>query len=149
MNKKKKLYQKWWFWICIVVAILIIASIIIYYRNKNINDLKFNLNKEVTTGKLTYYVQEDWKTKENIDGDDTFAYYYPAKNVTLMIGNIKGDDYGYDAANNDFLNGFVEGLEIDDNDFTYIVASPLGFCQEHSLHPTKGGTSTTPLPGRG
>lgn len=116
MEEKKKLYQKWWFWVCIVLFILIMGFIL-NFTNDTSTITSTNLNQKVTIGKLTYYVDNSWENTESIKENTTYNYYYPTNNTMLMVMYQTGDNYGDITTIDSFLDGYVSGMDLNDNDF--------------------------------
>lgn len=79
-KEKTKLYQKCWFWVCIIFIVLIVAFIFNYTYDTSIIT-NVTLNKKVSIGNLTYYINDSWKTKESSDNNVQFKYYYPTNDT--------------------------------------------------------------------
>ncbi len=120
MKKEKNfIYEKWWFWVCIAIVCFIVIGMIEYFNNTiTINKiLQEPLDKEITEGKLTYYVSNNWINKEDSKEDDKYNYYYPTDDTMLMVGYSKIDDYSVDDSNKEeFFNGYFDGMKIKDED---------------------------------
>lgn len=124
---KKTILKTWWFWL-IIVAIIIVIGITVYLKNNETITLTaeekkqsiletVNLNQKVTVGKLTYYIQEDWGNRESVDDDATYEYYYPYNDTMLMITISNGDYYVKNTNVENFLDGFISGMNLSDSDF--------------------------------
>lgn len=112
----KKLIKKWWFWLALITIISTIVvgiSLPILMKDKIIA----NLNEEVTIGKLTYYIQDDWINNETVEGNSRYKYYYPTNDTMLMITINSNKDYQNYKDMNTFLDGYISGLNLDSNDF--------------------------------
>ena len=75
MKKEKNfIYEKWWFWVCIAIVCFIVIGMIEYFNNTiTINKiLQEPLDKEITEGKLTYYVSNNWINKEDSKENDKY-----------------------------------------------------------------------------
>ena len=112
-KKKKALYERWWFWIIVVFIIIIGIIIRITYGTET---LETNLNQEITEGKITYYISNKWKIKENSKEGNIYKYYYPNQNTMIMLMISKMDIYIDDENINDALDGYVKGLNLDTDD---------------------------------
>ncbi len=101
----------------IVVVLAVIAYIVVTFVLDTTETANTNLSQKVTVGKLTYYINNDWDCLEKEDKNITYKYYYPFIDTVLMVMVSKNDIdnyYGYDASNEEFLNGYIDGM---DNDF--------------------------------
>lgn len=113
-KEKTKLYQKPWFWVIIIILLIYIISICT--NNKESTITSANLDKKVTIGKLTYYINGNWDNKENLEENNISKYYYPSSDTMLMVMVIEGEDYGTNTINNSFLDSFLSGMNLNDND---------------------------------
>ena len=68
-------------------------------------------------GKLTYYVDNSWKNTENIEENTTYKYYYPTNTTMIMIMYQTGGNYGDDTTIHSFLDGYISGMDLNDNNF--------------------------------
>lgn len=114
-KEKTKLYQKWWFWLCVVFIVLIVCFIFNYTNDTNII-ANVNLNKKVSIGNLTYYINDSWETKESSDNNVQFKYYYPTNDTMLMIQFNDNGNYGNSSSINNFLDGYVSGMNLNSAD---------------------------------
>lgn len=118
-KEKKSIYKKWWFWVCIVIIGLILIGILEFFNssiaiNKMIEE---PLDKEITEGRLTYYVSNSWRNKEDSKENDKYNYYYPTDDTMLMVGFSQLNDYSVDNSNIDeAINGYFLGMGIKDED---------------------------------
>lgn len=110
-----KFYKKWWFWLGTLLVIVIIGFII----NLNYKTIFTStaLNKKVTVGQLTYYIEEGWESKEDSDGIYKYNYYYPAEDTMLMIMVASSNSYGDDTSINSFLDSYISGMNLNKEDF--------------------------------
>ena len=113
-NEKKAFYEQWWFWLIVVLIIIIGIIIKVIYGT---GTLETELNKEIVEEKLTYYVSDKWKNKEDISETDSYKYYYPSEDSMIMVIISEGDDYGNDESIDIALDGYISGLDLDDEDF--------------------------------
>lgn len=114
-KKKKIFYKKWWFWLLLVIITM--AVIFIIYSENKLNSTTLELNKKVSIGRLTYYVKDDWKNKEENDANYQYEYYYPNENVLIMIMYANNEYYGNDTNIDICLNGYISGLSLNDENF--------------------------------
>lgn len=114
-EKKAKSYQRWWFLFCVVFICLVIGCML-YLNYNNTNKFNVDLNQKITIGKLTYYIQEDWNNKERLNENATYKYYYPTDDTLLMITIETGNNYGNNVSIEDFLDGFISGLDLNNGD---------------------------------
>lgn len=119
VKKKKNFYKKWWFWCCISLLLIVCIFIYIYYlsNNKTIVD-DTNLNKKVTLGRLSFYIDDSWETKEESEGNTIYEYYYPNEDTMLMVQYDVDEIYEDSSDINEFLDGYVSGLEQESENIT-------------------------------
>ncbi len=118
-KEKKSIYKKWWFWLCIVIIGLILIGIIESFNssiaiNKMIQE---PLDKEITEGRLTYYVSNSWRNKEDSKENEKYSYYYPTDDTMLMVGYTKLNEYSVDTLNVDeAFDAYFSGMGIKEED---------------------------------
>ena len=118
-KEKKSIYKKWWFWACIVIIGLILIGLIESFNsaiaiNKIIQE---TLDKEITEGRLTYYVSNNWRNKEDSKENNKYNYYYPTDDTMLMVEFAKLNNSSVDDSNKEeFFNGYFDGMKIKDED---------------------------------
>ena len=118
MEKEKvAIYKKWWFWLSILLIIIAVAIACIYYL-KSISKIirNTNLSQKVTLGKLSYYVDDSWETRTEVDGDNKYEYYYPTDDSMLLVSYSKDEIYEESSDISVFSEGYISGLEIDEQD---------------------------------
>ena len=95
---------------------MIIVFVLGFTNNTSIVT-SINLNQKVTIGKLTYYIDDKWKSSERIKENITYKYYYPTNDTMLMVVYQSGNNYGNDTTIDSFLDGYISGMDLKDNDF--------------------------------
>lgn len=119
LEGKKPVYKKWWFWCCITLLLIVCIFICVNYvsNNKEILDVT-NLNKRVTLGQLSYYINDTWSTKEEKKENAVYEYYYPNEDTVLMVQYDIDEIYEDCSDINEFLDGYVSGLEQESKNIT-------------------------------
>ncbi len=120
-EEKKK--SKHIIWIGVIIAIFIIGIIadplLAKLENTTLseNEMSSNINQSVTVGKITYYVDSTWRSEKNVDGKNTFNYYYPSNDTMLMVTIFTGVEYVDSTMIDSFMDSYITGLNINEDDF--------------------------------
>lgn len=112
MQAKKKVYQKWWFWFCIILMVLVVGFLLFCTNSTSIIK-NVNLNKKMIVGKLTYYIDDSWKTTESSSTNVQYKYYYPTEDTMLMIQFSNSGNYGDSTTISNFLDSYITGMDLD------------------------------------
>lgn len=101
----------------IVVVLAVIAYIVITVVLDTTETANMDLSQKVTIGKLTYYIDSTWKSKEDFNEKTTYKYYYPNANTMLMVMISIGGNYGDSSTINNSLDGYLSGMNLNEDDF--------------------------------
>ena len=112
MQAKKKVDQKWWFWFCIILMVLVVGFLLFCTNSTSIIK-NVNLNKKMIVGKLTYYIDDSWKTTESSSTNVQYKYYYPTEDTMLMIQFSNSGNYGDSTTISNFLDSYITGMDLD------------------------------------
>lgn len=81
---------------------------------KTIDVSSINLNKKITIGKITYFVDNTWKSNEDLSENSINRYYYPSSNTMLSIMYGINNNFVSDSNIESLLNRYVSNLSYKD-----------------------------------